>query len=122
MKKRDFVMLVLAVVGGLCFAFGMCMCLLPEWDAFVPGCVTTAIGALLLLVLAIAHRRQTGKPRRHVKLRTVGITVYGVVAALILGVGMCMILEWQLLIWGMLVGVVGIVLLLGLIPLIKGFQ
>ena len=39
MTKKNFLFLVLTVVGGLLFALGMCMCLLPEWNAFGPGVV-----------------------------------------------------------------------------------
>ena len=46
----------------------------------------------------------------------------GIVGALVLGVGMCMVMVWSMLIPGILVGVVGIVLLLCLIPLIKGLK
>ena len=34
MKKSAFVNLMIGTVGGLLFALGMCMCLLPEWNAF----------------------------------------------------------------------------------------
>ena len=44
MKKSTFVNLIVGVVGGLLFAIGMCMCLLPEWNAFKPGVVVKAIG------------------------------------------------------------------------------
>ena len=30
MEKKNFIKLVLGVVGGLLFSLGMCMCLLPE--------------------------------------------------------------------------------------------
>jgi hypothetical protein len=48
--------------------------------------------------------------------------VYGVVSALVLGVGMCMCLVWQQFVWGTLVGLLGIVMLIGLIPMIKGIR
>ena len=122
MKKRDFITLVLAVIGGLCFAIGMCMCLLPEWNAFTPGVIVTACGALLLIILAVNLRKRSGKPAVKVNGKLVGIIVYGVCSALVLGVGMCLILVWGWMLWGILVGVVGILLLLGLLPMIKGFQ
>ena len=122
MKKRDFITLVLAVIGGLCFAIGMCMCLLPEWNAFTPGVIVTARGALLLIILAVSLRKRSGKPAVKVNGKLVGIIVYGVCSALVLGVGMCLILVWGWMLWGILVGVVGILLLLGLLPMIKGFQ
>lgn len=34
MEKKNFITLVLGVVGGLLFSLGMCMCLLPEWNMF----------------------------------------------------------------------------------------
>ena len=44
MKKETLLEIILGTVGGLIFAIGMCMWLIPEWDLFVPGVVTTAIG------------------------------------------------------------------------------
>ena len=52
MKKKDFVRLVLGVVGALLFSVGLCMCLLPEWDAFREGVAVTAAGGAVLLILA----------------------------------------------------------------------
>ena len=52
-----------------------------------------------------------------------GIIIWGVVGALVLGLGMCMTMVWEgLLIKGIIVGVIGIVLLLSLIPLCKGIK
>ena len=43
--------------------------------------------------------------------------------ALAFGVGMCMTMVWEgLLVWGIVVGLIGIVLLLCLIPLCKGLK
>ena len=52
MKKKDFVRLVLGVVGALLFSVGLCMCLLPEWNAFREGVAVTAVGGAVLLILA----------------------------------------------------------------------
>ena len=35
MQKKDFVTLILSTVGGILFALGMCMALIPEWGAFM---------------------------------------------------------------------------------------
>ncbi len=35
---------------------------------------------------------------------------------------MCMVMVWDMLVWGIVVGVIGIVLLLCLIPVIKGLK
>ena len=50
MKKSSFVVMILGVIGGILFALGMCMALIPEWDAFVPGVVMGAAGVLVLLI------------------------------------------------------------------------
>ena len=54
--------------------------------------------------------------------KTVGTVVLGVVGAITLGVGMCLVMVWNNLVWGIVVGLVGIVLLLCLIPLVKGIK
>ena len=42
MKKKNFVSLVMGTVGGILFALGMCMCMLPQWNAFTQGVVVLA--------------------------------------------------------------------------------
>lgn len=37
MKKSSFVAMILGTIGGILFALGMCMALIPEWNAFLPG-------------------------------------------------------------------------------------
>lgn len=37
MKKENLVTLVMSTIGGLIFSLGMCMALLPEWNAFNQG-------------------------------------------------------------------------------------
>ena len=123
MAKKNFMFLVLTVVGGLLFALGMCMCLLPEWNAFVPGLVLGAVGAAVLIALIIVRRRMLGKPPMVIDPRTLGIVVYGVIGALILGAGMCMTMVWEgLMVWGIIVGIVGIIMLICLIPICKGLK
>ena len=123
MTKKNFMFLVLTVVGGLLFALGMCMCLLPEWNAFTPGVVVTALGALVLLAIALVRWIMAGKPVAKVNWNKVGKIAYCVVAVLVLGAGMAMIMAFEgLMIPGIIVGIVGIVLLLGLIPVFKGLK
>ena len=122
MKKSVFVNLLLGVVGGLLFAIGMCMCLLPEWDAFNQGVVVTAVGAVVLLALAIVNRIKSGKPAKKPNWKPVGKIAFGVVGALVLGLGMCMIMVWNMMLWGIVVGIVGIVLLVCLIPMCVGLK
>lgn len=123
MTKKSFAFLVLAVASGLLFALGMCMCLLPEWDAFGPGVVVTALGALALLVLAGVCWVSAGKPMVKVDRKKMGKVIYSVLALLVLGTGMALIMAFEgMLIPGIIVGVIGIVLVLGMIPVFVGLK
>lgn len=123
MQKKNFVSLILGTFGGIVFAIGMCMCLLPEWNAFYQGVVMGVIGAILLLVMFIVRRKMEGKPAIVLNAKAIGTILFGVISSLIFGVGMCMTMVWsQLLIQGIFVGVIGIVLLLCLIPMCKGMN
>ncbi len=123
MTKKNFVFLVLTAVGGLMFALGMCMCLLPEWNAFKPGAALTAVGLIALLALAAARWVTAGRPALKINWIRTGKAAYCVAAALVLGTGMAMIMAFEgMMIPGMIVGIVGVVLLLGLIPVLKGLK
>lgn len=61
MKKSAFVNLIIGTIGGLLFALGMCMCLLPEWNSFGIGVVCTAIGFVSLLVQSIVVWIRSGR-------------------------------------------------------------
>lgn len=123
MEKKNFVMLILGVVGGLIFSLGMCMCLLPEWGAFTPGVVCIAIGAISLLATLIIYLKKIGWKPGKINFKVVGKVVYGVVAALIFGLGMCMTMVFEgMMIPGIIVGIVGLVLLLFLIPMCFGWK
>lgn len=62
MKKKDFITLIMSTVGGILFALGMCMALLPEWGAMMPGIVIGVIGAVVLLAMILVRRKMDGKP------------------------------------------------------------
>lgn len=124
MTKKNFITLILSTIGGILFAIGMCMCLLPEWNAFTQGVVVAVIGAVVLVAMVVIRRKMEGKPVV-IKLsgKTIGGILLGIAGTLMLGVGMCMVMVWEgLMIWGIIVGVVGIILLLCLIPLCKGLK
>lgn len=121
--QKNFVSLILGTIGGILFALGMCMVMLPEWGAFTQGIIVGCIGAVILLALVLIRRKMEGKPVI-VKLsaKTVGTVILGVVGALVLGAGMCMVMIWEMMIPVIIVGIVGLVLLLCLIPLVKGIH
>ena len=122
MQKKNFVSMLLGTVGGILFAIGMCMCLLPEWGVFTQGIIIGAVGAVVLLAMLIVRRKMEGKPAVRLNGKAVGSVLLGVIGALVLGVGMCMVMIWSMMIPGILVGIVGIIPLLCLIPLVKGLK
>lgn len=123
MEKKNFISVILGVIGLILFGLGMCMCMLPEWNAFQQGIVVSVVGLVFLLVMVFVRRKMEGKPMIQLNIKTVGIVIFGIIAVLILGVGMCMTMIWsQLMVQGIIVGVVGIALLLCLIPMCKGFK
>lgn len=123
MEKKNFITLVLGVVGGLCFSLGMCMCLLPEWNMFNAGVVLTAIGFAVILATIIVYRKMSGAAPIKVNFKIVGKVLYGVVSSLVLGGGMALVLTVEgMMIPGIIIGIIGIVMLLFLIPMCLGFK
>ena len=122
MKKSTFVAMILGTIGGILFALGMCMALIPEWNAFRPGVIMGVIGAAVLLLMVFVWRKMENKASMRLSGKTIGASLIGVLGALLLGVGMCLTMVWSNMILGIVVGLVGIVLLLCLIPLAKGFK
>ena len=123
MKKENFISLILGTIGMILFAIGMCMCLITEWNAFQQGIVVGAIGIVILMIMMVVRRKMQGKPAIQWNAKAIGTIIFGIVGALVLGVGMCMTMLWEgLMIPGIIVGMIGIVLLLCLIPLCKGVK
>ena len=122
MKKMDFVSLVLGIVGLLVFGIGMCMCLIKEWGMFTPGVAVIVVGIVLLAVLAALRWKLAGSPAIHVNGKLLLKVIYGAVGVLVFGGGMSMALAMDRLIPGMVTSLIGIMLLLGLIPMTMGLK
>ena len=122
MKKSSFVAMMLGTVSGVLFALGMCMALLPEWNSFKPGVVFGAVGIVLGIITLFVWRKMEHKAPIKLNGRMVALTVFGIVGALTLGVGMCFCLVWEKFVIGTIIGLVGILLLLSLIPITKGIK
>lgn len=123
MSRKRFVTLLLGFIGGILFALGMCMCLISEWNAFLPGIAVGAAGVIVLLILLIVRRRQQGKPAISWNAKAMGAIALGILGALALGVGMCMSMVWEgLMVPGILVGILGLALLFFLIPILRGLK
>ena len=122
MKKSHFTALVFSIVGGIPFALGMCMTLLPEWGLFRQGIISGIIGAVILLAGVIVWRRMEGKAPLQWNAKVMGRIAVGIVGALLLGIGMSLSMVFGKMLTGIVIGILGMVILLMLIPLIKGIK
>ena len=122
MKKSSFVAMLMGTISSVLFALGMCMALIPEWEAFQPGVIFGGVGLLLGLITLIVWRKMEHKEPIQFSGKTILIIVVGVAGALALGVGMCFSMVWDKMVIGIVIGMVGIVVLLSLIPLVKGIK
>lgn len=122
MKKSNFVALLLGTVSGVFFSLGMCMALLPEWNAFYEGIVFGGVGLVLGGITFAIWCKMEGKALPKLSGRTLFFTIYAVVAALIFGAGLCLCLVWSKIVWGTLVGLVGMVMFICMIPMVKGIR
>lgn len=113
MKRETLLEIILGTIGGLIFAIGMCMCLLPEWNLFTLGAIITMIGFIVLLCIIPIYRKN--HPRKsHGKVnRAIVLTwTVGVVGSLIMGFGMSKVMVDEAsktdIIVGMITGIVGL--------------
>ena len=114
--------MVLGTVSVVLFALGMCMALIPEWNAFMPGVIFGCAGLLFGLITLIVWRRMEHKEPIRIYGKTILTVVIAAMGALALGVGMCLSMVWDKMVMGVGIGLVGIVVLLCLLPLTKGIK
>lgn len=122
MKKSSFIALIMGTISGVLFALGMCMALLPEWNAFTEGVIFGGIGLILGIITFIIWCKMEKKAFPKCNGKNIFRIIYGIIAVLVLGLGMCMCLVWEQIVWGTLIGLLGIIMLIALIPMIKGIK
>lgn len=122
MKKSSFVALVLGIISCVFFGLGMCMALIEEWNAFKPGIVLGCIGLVLALITVFIWRKMEHKAPIKITGKAVLTVAVAIAGALALGVGTCFCMVWGNMIPGIIIGLVGIVILLCLIPICKGLK
>ena len=116
MKKDTLLEIILGTIGGLVFAIGMCMCLIPEWDLFKAGVVVAIIGFIILLAIIPIYRKEHPKKVSNKKTDWGLVLTWtvGVVGSLIMGFGMSKVLVGDAstsdMIVGIITGVVGLVI------------
>lgn len=114
MKKETLLEIILGTVGGLIFAIGMCMGLIPEWDMLIPGIVIGTIGFIILLcIIPIYRKSHPRKPRGKINWAIVTTWIVGVIGSLVMGLGMSMVMVGEAtktnMILGIVIGVVGLI-------------
>lgn len=115
MKKETLLEIILGTIGGLVFAIGMCMCLLPEWNLFTAGVVTSIIGFIILLcIIPVYKKNHPRKPHGPINWGLVLTFVVGIVGSLIMGYGMSKVMiegaTKSDMIVGIITGVVGLII------------
>ena len=115
MKKETLLEIILGTIGGLVFALGMCMCLLPEWNLFTEGVVVALIGFIMLLcIIPVYRKNHPRKPHGPVNWGIVLTWTVGVVGSLIMGFGMSKVMiegasKADMLV-GIVTGIVGLII------------
>ena len=114
MKKETLIEIILATIGGLVFAIGLTMCLIPEWDLLSIGVITSIIGFIILLCIIPIYRKEHPKKVSNKKI-DLGLAltwIIGVVGSLLMGFGMSKIMVGSPskieIIIGMITGVIGL--------------
>lgn len=115
MKKETLLEIILGTIGGLIFAIGMCMGLIPEWDMLKEGIIVGIIGFVILLCIIPVYRKNHPKKKRTEPINwgIVATWVIGVIGALVMGFGMSRIMTQGTtktdIIIGLITGVVGLI-------------
>lgn len=115
MKKDTLLEIVLGTIGGLVFAIGMCMCLIPEWNLFKAGCVVAAIGFIILLCIIPIYRKSHPKKEHDpINFGIVFAWIIGIIGALVMGFGMSKIMTGDPtqtdMMLGIATGIIGLII------------
>lgn len=115
MKRETLLEIILGTIGGLVFSIGMCMCLIPEWNAFTAGVIIAIVGFIILLgiipIYRSTHPKKLSKPIDWALLTP---WIVGVIGSLIMGFGMSRIMVGDAstadMVVGLITGVVGLII------------
>ena len=122
MKKSSFVAMILGTVSGVLFALGMCMALVEQWSSMKQGIIVGSVGLVLAIITVFVWRKMEHKPKIKLSAKTVGIILLSLIGSIVFGIGMCLVLVWNNLVYGIVTGLAGILILMCLIPISKGLK
>ena len=114
MKKETLLEIILGTIGGLVFSIGMCMCLLPEWNMFIPGMVVSIVGFIILLgIIPIYRKEHPRKQHGPINKGLVLTFIIGIVGSLIMGFGMSKVMVGEAsqtdMLLGIITGIIGLI-------------
>ncbi len=115
MKKETLLEIILGTIGGLVFAIGLCMCLIPEWDLFASGVVVAILGFIILLwIIPIYRNNHPKKEHASINWGIVFTWIIGIAGALVMGFGMSKVMvespsKTDFLI-GIITGIIGLLI------------
>ena len=114
MKKDTLLEIILATIGGLIFALGMCMCLIPEWNMFTAGVILAIVGFIVLsCIIPVYRKSHPKKEHKRVDKGLLATWIIGIVGSLVMGFGMSRVLvdgKSGLDILGMICGIIGLLI------------
>ena len=122
MKKRDVVTLMGGTVSALLLASGICMYLIRQWNLKTEGIVFAAVGFVIGIAVLIYIVAGNGKGKRIISKKTLEIVLLSLSGALALGGGMSLVMVYDVIFWGIILGIVGILLLMMLLPVTSGIE
>lgn len=116
MKKETLLEIILGTIGGLIFALGMCMGLIPEWNMLKEGIIVGIIGFIILLCIIPIYRKN--HPKTKVNKKTdwgiIATWIIGLVGSLVMGYGMSKVMVGESdktdMIIGIITGIIGLII------------
>ena len=115
MKKETLLEIILGTIGGLIFAFGMCMVLIPEWNMLKEGIIVGIIGFVILLCIIPIYRKSHPKTKVNKKINwgIISTWIIGVIGSLVMGYGMSKVMVGEAsktdMIIGIITGIIGLI-------------
>lgn len=115
MKKETLFEIILGTIGGLLFAIGMCMCLIPEWALWEAGIVAAIFGFLILLAIIPVYRINHPK-KIHGKIHWGMLLTWiiGIMGSIVMGFGMSKVMvenpDQTALLIGIGTGIIGLLI------------
>lgn len=115
MKKETLLEIILGTIGGLIFALGMCMGLIPEWNMLKEGIIVGIIGFIILLCIIPVYRKShpKNKEKKQLALGIIATWTIGIIGALVMGYGMSRVMVGEAtksdMIIGLITGIIGLV-------------